>query len=59
MLEKCVISQDPEYTEVFEILEWSKEAFLIKVRKYHALVKTFKNIRIITCIVDNTLILKS
>lgn len=30
MLEKCVVSQDPEYPEVFEILEWSKEAFLIK-----------------------------
>lgn len=31
MLEKCVVSQDPEYLDVFEILEWSKEAFLIKV----------------------------
>jgi hypothetical protein len=32
MLEKCVVSQDPDYHDVFEILEWSKEAFLIKVR---------------------------
>lgn len=31
MLEKCVVSQDPDYMDVFEILEWSKEAFLIKV----------------------------
>ncbi|XP_060567018.1 uncharacterized protein LOC132725851 [Ruditapes philippinarum] len=30
MLEKCVVSQDPDYHDVFEILEWSKEAFLIK-----------------------------
>ena len=31
MLEKCVISQDPDFTEVFEVLEWSKESLLIKV----------------------------
>lgn len=32
MLEKCIVSQDPEYMDVFEIIEWSKEAYLIKVR---------------------------
>ena len=31
MLEKCVVSQDPDFTEVFEVLEWSKESLLIKV----------------------------
>ncbi|XP_045177616.2 uncharacterized protein LOC123537831 [Mercenaria mercenaria] len=30
MLEKCVVSQDPDFPDVFEVLEWSKEAFLIK-----------------------------
>lgn len=32
MLEKCIVSQDPEYMDVFEIVEWNKEAYLIKVR---------------------------
>ena len=31
MLEKCVVSQDPEFTEVFEVLEWNKESLIIKV----------------------------
>ena len=35
MLEKCVVSQDPDFTEVFEVLEWSKESLLIKVIILH------------------------
>ena len=31
MLDKCVVSQDPDYMDVFEILEWNKESCLIKV----------------------------
>ena len=31
MLEKCVVSQDPDFMEVFELLEWNRESFLIKV----------------------------
>ena len=30
-LERCVISIDPEYDEVFEIMDSNKESFLFKV----------------------------
>lgn len=43
MLEKCVVSQDPDYTDVFEILEWSKESFLIKVSYYLTWKSPFHN----------------
>ena len=41
MLDKCVVSQDPDFTEVFEVLEWSKESLLIKVRKFTVKILKF------------------
>ncbi|KAL4217161.1 hypothetical protein ACF0H5_023615 [Mactra antiquata] len=45
MLEKCVVSQDPDYMDVFEILEWSKEAFLIKAETPHETKLWVQNLR--------------
>ncbi|XP_052814585.1 uncharacterized protein LOC128241612 isoform X2 [Mya arenaria] len=35
MLEKCIVCQDDDYRDVFEVLEWNKEAYLIKAETAH------------------------
>ncbi|XP_052286594.1 intersectin-1-like isoform X2 [Dreissena polymorpha] len=35
MLDKCIVSQDKDFLEVFEILEWNKDAFIVKAETIH------------------------
>lgn len=31
MLDKCVVTVDPDFDEVFELQEWGREAYIFKV----------------------------